>query len=470
MASMTSSLESIRARLARFHLIPRLETYPRVAAFAQTAPGKAIMLAVFGLGLHFSFFDLRTVLLLIFALALVTFFPSNRCLILAVAPIGLVVLKSFRQPLFLGLNLAVIVLGILFYLCAMRWPRSHFGRRPIAFLVAGFSGLILLACAAAPHSMLYSILWNLAGIMVNYVWFFGYALIDRNSKPARDLTLELTAFHPIWGSTVIPIPKGAAYLRRIEAQNPEQLAIAQLKGLKLLAWATWLMVINYLFRGFFYGYLRIPAEAQALAMSVQGTPIAWHLRWASPILEFFGILLGLTMWGCRIIAVCRMAGFNALRNTYRPLYSTTIAEFFNRYAYYYKELLVEFFFYPAFFRYWKGHRRVRTVFATFVAIFIGNSFFHFTARWHHIQDAGLWRALVDYQGFFIYSILLTIGVSVSQLRKRRPRPAGFIRGRLIPAVSVSMFYCLISIFNCTEPYYPPVELLRYFASLFFIHF
>src|SRR5208283_2024142 len=98
MASKTSSLESISARLTGFRLIPRLETYPRVVAFAQTAPGKVIMLAVFGLGLLLSFFDLRTVLLLISALALVTFLPSYRRLILAVAPIGLVVLKSFRQP------------------------------------------------------------------------------------------------------------------------------------------------------------------------------------------------------------------------------------------------------------------------------------------------------------------------------------------------------------------------------------
>ena len=70
--------------------------------------------------------------------------------------------------------------------------------------------------------------------MTNYLWFIAYALTDKNSKPAKELTLELTAFRPLWGSTNTPFPKGAAYLRRIEAKTPEQLAVVQLKGLKLL--------------------------------------------------------------------------------------------------------------------------------------------------------------------------------------------------------------------------------------------
>ena len=92
--------------------------------------------------------------------------------------------------------------------------------------------------------------------------------------------------------------------------------------------------------------------------------------------------------GARFIAGCRMAGFNALRNSYRPLSSRTIAEFFNRFYYYFKELLVDFFFYPAFLRYWKGHKRLRMIFATFAAVFFGNSFYHLTRDWQFIRDDG----------------------------------------------------------------------------------
>ena len=124
-----------------------------------------------------------------------------------------------------------------------------------------------------------------------------------------------------------------------------------------------------------------------------------------------------------------MAGFNALRNTYRPLSSTTIMEFFNRFYYYFKELLVDFFFYPAFLRYWKGHRRLRLVFATFAAAFFGNSFYHLTRDWEIIRDQGLWQAIASYQVLFFYNAFLATALSVSQLRKRGPKPGGFVRGR-----------------------------------------
>jgi hypothetical protein len=457
-------------RLSEFRLIPRIETFPKVVSFAQTAPGKIAMLAAFGLGqCYFLPGSFATLLLLPF-FALTTFIPQHRRTLLAIGPFALVLLQNLRNPLLLTLNLVVIVFGILLYWCAMRWPKSWFGRNPVAFLLTGFSALIVLACAAAPQSLTYSILWDLVGFMASYLWFIAYALADRNSNPGRDLKLELAAFRPIWGSTNTPFPKGAAYLRRIEAPNPEQLAIVQLKGLKLLAWAILLAVLQVLWNRFFHGYLRIPMPDDALAMSVRGTPVAWHLRWESQILAFFEIVLTFSIFGHRIIAACRMAGFNALRNTYRPLSSTTLADFFNRFYYYFKELLVDFFFYPTFLRYWKGHKRLRMAFATFAAAFFGNSFYHITRDWQIIRDAGLWKATASYQVLFFYNAFLAAGLCVSQLRKRGPRPAGFLRGRLVPAFGVGFFYCILNVFDASERMYPLMEHLKYLASLFFIHF
>jgi hypothetical protein len=352
----------------------------------------------------------------------------------------------------------------------MRWSKSRFGKRPIAFLLTGFAGLILLASTTSPHSPPNTILWSLVGVVASYVWFIGYALIDRTSNPTLDMTLELASFRPLWGSTNTPFPKGAAYLRRIEAQNPEQLAIVQLKGLKLLTWAILLMVFQSFWYKFFHGYLRIPTSAEALAMSVRGTPVLWHLRWESQLLDFFEGVLEISVMGHRIIAGCRMVGFDALRNTYRPLSSTTIAEFFNRFYYYYKELIVDFFFYPTFFRYWKGNRRLRIVFATFAAVLFGNAFYHFTRDWQNIRDEGIWNALADYQVFFFYCAALATAVSVSQLRKRGRAPTGFVRTRLLPITGVGLFFCLLNIFVPGEQKYPLIAHVRYFASLFFIHF
>jgi hypothetical protein len=469
-AFQSHSLRRAAKALTGFRLIPRLETIPAVVSFAQTSLGRITLLVVFGLGMRFFISSSIASLLFMLFLALTTFYPENRRFTLAITPIVFVIAQTRQTPLLLGLTLVVVTLGIFLYWCARRWPKSRFGQRPVAFLLTGFTVLILSACAVLPHSFPYSILWGLVGVVASYVWFIGYALIDRNSKPASDVTLEMATFHPLWGSTNTPFPKGAAYLRRIEARDPEQLAIAQLKGVKLLAWAILLAVFSSLWNSFFHEYLRIPTSAHALAMSVRGTPVAWHLRWESQLLAFFESILSISILGHRIIAVCRMAEFNALRNTYRPLSSTTIAEFFNRFYYYFKELLVDFFFYPAFLRYWKGNRRMRMVFATFAAAFFGNAFYHFTRDYEVIRDRGLWQAIMSSQVSLFYCFILAASLSISQLRIRGTRSSGFVRGQLLPSVGVVLFYCLLNIFATDDRNVPLVEYLRYLASLFSINF
>jgi len=236
----------------------------------------------------------------------------------------------------------------------------------------------------------------------------------------------------------------------------------------LLVWAILLGMFQALWFRFFHDYLRIPMPDQALAMSVRGTPVAWHLRWESQILAYFELILSFSILGHRLIACCRMAGFHALRNTYRPLSSTTLIEFFDRFYYYFKELLVDFFYYPAFLRYWKGHRRLRTIFATFAAVFFGDSFYHLTRDWHFLRDEGLWRGITSYQVLIVYNTALAVGLSVSQLRKRGPRRHGFVRGRLIPACGVAFFYILVIVFGCENRTFTLAQTIRYFAGLFFI--
>ena len=464
----TNSLRPAARTWADFRLIPRIETFPRVVTFAQTVTGKLVLLASFGLGLRF-FESYVVVLQLVLPLGLITFLPEYRRFVLALSPLCLL-LVQLDGPLLVGLKLGVVATGIVLFWCARRWPQSWFGRRPIVFLLSGFSLLIVVACAAAPHTLSYRVLWDLVGVAATYVWFIGYALMDRNAKPRSDTSLELASFRPLWGSTTTPFPKGAAYLRRIEAQDEQQLAVVQLKGLKLLAWAILLGLLQTVWTSFFHGYLRIPTSAEALALSVQGTPAPWHVRWESQILYFFELTLGVAIMGHRFIACCRMAGFNALRNTYRPLSSKTIADFFNRFYYYFKELLVDFFFYPTFLRYWKGNKRLRIVFATFAAVVFGNSFFHLTRDWGFIQKDGPWQALVSYQVLLFYSVVLAAALSISQLRKRGPKPNGFFRRRFVPVLGVLFFYCLLSVFIDEGRLYPLAVHLRYLAGLFFIRF
>lgn len=455
---------------AEFRLIPRVETWPGVVSFAQTAPGKVLLLAVFGSAMYFFVRDFSAALWYAFLYGFITFLPEYRRLVLVAVPLLYVVVSGVHKPLQMGTTLSVIGLGMVLYWCAMCWPKSAFGRRPLVFLLSGFSLLIVAAAFVSPDSLSSSVLWALVAAMAGYVWFIAYALSDRNSKPRNDAALELASFRPLWGSTNTPFPKGAAYLRRIEAKTPEQLAITQLKGIKLLVWAILLALLQSVWFRFFHSYLHIPLPEQAMALSVRGTPAPLHIRWISQILAYFELILGFSILGHRFIACARMAGFNALRNTYRPLSATSLIDFFNRFYYYFKELLVDFFYFPAFLRYFKKHRRLRTIFATFSAVVFGDTFYHVTRDWHFIRERGLWKGIASYQVEFVYVIALAIGLSISQLRQRGHRHQGFLRGRVLPICGVAVFYILVSFFETDTRTFTLAQTVRYFASMFFIHF
>ncbi|HTV14754.1 MAG TPA: hypothetical protein VME68_08570 [Acidobacteriaceae bacterium] len=457
-----------RGGVSDFRLIPRLETYPRIVAFAQSTLGKIVLLGLFTAGMRYFLPDLNVTLRFVFVFGFITFLPDLRWPVLTLCPLVFLVQNNLHHPLVLTASLLVVATGMFVYWCAMRWPKSRFGRRPLVFLLTGYSLLIVLACGTRPHTRPYLVLWTLVGTAIAYLWFIAYAVTDRSSMPRNDAGRELATFRPLWGSTGVPFPKGAAYLRRIEAKTPEQLAVVQLKGVKLLAWAILLSLLQHFWFRLFHGFLHIPMPAAALAASVHGTPVPWHLRWASQILAFFELIFSMSILGHEIIACCRMAGFNALRNTYRPLSATTLIEFFNRFYYYYKELLVDFFYFPAFLRYFKKHRRLRTVFATFAAVVFGNAFYHITRDWQFFRDRGLWGGLASYQVEIVYCVMLAIGLSISQLRKRGARAKGFLRGHLLPVCGVGLFYVLISVFETDTRTFTVAQTVRYFASLFFI--
>ena len=216
--SQTKSLRPVAGGWADFRLIPRIETFPWAVAFAQTIPGRIVLLSLFGLELLF-FVGGRDVLFTLLALALITFMPENRRFVLAVSPLCFLV-GSTADPLSAGLEFRGGSGGNRALLGCQDSGRSRgSARRPIVFLLSGFSLLILLACAARPQTLSYKIIWQLVAVSASYVWFIGYALMDRTAKPSSDTSLELASFRPLWGSTTTPFPKGAAYLRRIEAQG-----------------------------------------------------------------------------------------------------------------------------------------------------------------------------------------------------------------------------------------------------------
>jgi hypothetical protein len=145
--------------------------------------------------------------------------------------------------------------------------------------------------------------------------------------------------------------------------------------------------------------------------------------WVSIYCDLFRQVLD---WGSRghvIIGYLRLGGFYVFRNTYKPLLAETIVEFWNRYYYYFKELLVQFFFLPTFTRYFKQSPQLRMFTAVFAAAFFGNLYYHvikspvfFQADW-----AKLWAV---FNPRLVYCFALALGIFISMQREqRRPKTA-----------------------------------------------
>ncbi|NNL95155.1 MAG: hypothetical protein HKO64_05995, partial [Xanthomonadales bacterium] len=473
--------------------------------FSQTITGRLFLIGVFaaGLALHgrdwwpqvsvilvlMSFLpEYRRQLLLAGTLFwLWQYTPFNWLLITRLARsegVAASIDDSIGWPVFQALVVvSVLLFCALFYATAVRFRDSAPMNRPLRTLLLGFVGLMALATWLPLPPMAEVSLWAFIVVLGRYIWFLAYSLMDIRSAVRSPFVLQLGHYHPFWmGVTpsAVPFPKGAAYLRKIEAKDSSELAVTQLKGVKLLYWAVLLMMVHAVCTGLLYGgsirlwdwsfslsyFIDVPRFREVLDASVAGAPAAWYQNWLALAMRFLLDLLNMAIWGHVMIAVCRMAGFRALRNTYKPLRSATIAEFWNRYYYYFKELLVEFFFYPAFMRYFKRSPKLRMVFATMAAAGFGNVLYHFLRDSSYIVRMGLWEALLAFKVYLVYGALLGLAIGVSQLRNQgRRTDRNSLRTRILAPVSVLAFYCVLSIFDDPDRSLPAIEYFRFTLHL-----
>jgi hypothetical protein len=264
-----------------------------------------------------------------------------------------------------------------------------------------------------------------------------------------------------------PFGKGAAFLRRHQAKTNEELAVTQLKALKLLAWAGLLMLLREALTALIEVRLGIPDTRAVFAAFLQEQPFATATNWASLIWASLDGMLWLAIWGHKIIAVARLAGFRLPRNTWRPLQARTLAEFWNRYYYYFKELLVEFFFFPTFLRTFRVHPRLRVFFATFMAAGVGNALYHFIRDLRDVAGLGWATAAENYVSYLFYCLLLATGIGVSQARISAGRvlPASFAGG-LWNLLCVWSFFVCLRVFGDETRGFPLLDRVAFFLSLF----
>jgi hypothetical protein len=307
-------------------------------------------------------------------------------------------------------------------------------RRPQLALHLGFWGLLAaLWLIPADAGTWRTLLVGLALVLPVLLWRLGYLLLAAQrgrtaGTPFRDHLLYLW---PAWGGTHTPYGKGIDYLARHEATTVEALARAQLAGLKLLllsvVWRGALALMNgavygdadspvaHLLGGHSLGVPRLPSLLD------RRVPSPVWLAWASLYCELVREVLRHAARGHVYIGVLRLFGFNVFRNTYKPLLAESILEFWNRYYYYFKELLVDFFFLPTFVRRFRGSPRLRIFAAIFAAAFVGNMYHHLLAQERALVQGSVRSLWYMLNSRMFYCLLLSLGLFVSMLREQRRR-------------------------------------------------
>ena len=417
-------------------------------------------------------------------LALTSAFPQHRRAILVPAALLFVVLAppvdfavlhelgTQRGASARAINLGWVAIPIVWAMAfAFLWvvqnfPKSIVAKRPVTALLAILLLLILASRTLPIAGSAWVMCASIQMCFASYIWFFAYWVAENHNRDKAKPLIRTGFWRPFWGFTRVPYGKGAAYLERVEAKNDDELAVAQIKGLKLLIWAVvitaFIVAVNKLIYRVPHGVslTELPADSAAAIiptyqMSLDALrtsePYSLPMWWAVLALYFLMRVAFLTVWGAKIIAVARMAGFNAFRNTYRPFESPTVAEYYNRIYYYFKELLVAFFFYPTYLRYFKKWPRVRLFVATLAAAGLGNWLFHFLRDQDLILRHGFWHAAWMYGSYAVYALVLGVAIGVSQLRSnartraRCAAPTGWARVR--STAVIMLFFILICSFN-----------------------
>ena len=351
--------------------------------------------------------------------------------------------------------------------CAREHKQSFLAQRPVLSLLAMESLLCLLSYPGISFGYTRLVLWSLLSVLTPYFWFLAYALVDQRSKTRSSDVFQLGTFHPIWcGPSSTPMGKGAAFLRKVLAKNPQELAVTQIKGVKLLLWEKVLFALKEGLTWLCEAQWHIPSVSNAIDASLQNQAYPLGMEWASLIWSVTAYSLRIAIYGHYVIGAARLAGFQLPRASWRPLASRTLIDYFNRFHYYFKELMVDFFFIPTFFSVFKKHPRIRLFFATFMAAGVGNALFHFMRDVDLLASMGLPRMLETYESYLFYCVILATGIGISQVRANAGyKPSPTLWGRIQSFVVVWGFVTILHLFSDESRNHSLLERINYLASL-----
>jgi hypothetical protein len=443
-----------------------IDERPVLVELAMTAPGRALLFACFG-ALLTCVLPTRSVLVVLLGCAAAAFLHERRAWAMLTATLASLALDpswytdadfdAYLAQLDPGsalsvrswqrlLTVALFALSALLLHLVARRPRSSFAQHPVSWLLGALALLCALTLLLSDQP-----LWLVLSIKLlgTYMWFLCYAVVDQRSPQRSSPAFALSLVRPFWGSSSTPIGKGASYLAKLRCDDARELARVQLKGLKLLIWSLVLQGASLMLTAATLraGIPPLPKVVQSFAL---GQPTNAGVGWAAIVSAVAIGALELAVWGHRVVACARLAGWKLRRNTWRPLASRSLADFWNRYYFYFKELLLDFFFYPTFFRLFKRHARLRTFCATFMAAGVGNAIYHFVRDIDRVFSLGPGQAIQGYASYAFYCVLLAGGIAISQLRVDRAVQARGPLQRVVSFACVWGFVCCLQVFGGIE--------------------
>jgi hypothetical protein len=466
-----------------------MDKNPRALAFAASPAGIVAVHAAFLAGLAASMqFSTEAIVLVAATLAGCAAFPQRRLLILTASSLFFFVVRPFRTQAFTdmthtlagsvpgGVHPMILQTGMGLGFLALVWlwleyqrknPTGFAGRRPLLVHLWAFGLLVAAGCLLSPGTWSHATFWVLMAIWGSSFWMLAYMMTDLKGGNSTPNVARAGFMRPVWGGSATPIGKGHSYLGKFEAKNEEDLAVTRLKAVKLIVWAAILNALYVALDGLIHGQAGVPTLHQSVMAQIGGHDLALGMRWAGLITTYFLDLIIIAFWGHVLVSIVRMIGYRIPRNTVNPLASRSLAEFWNRYFFYYKELLVDFFFYPAFLRWFKKTPKLRIAFATLCAAGFGNFLYHAMSEIHVFALMDVADALPRFTTFAFYVLVLSTGLIVSQIRGRRPKPEdGFWRYQVLPRLNVMLFFCFLKIFDDIFGHGSLTDRFTFLAGLF----
>ncbi|MBF0627738.1 MAG: hypothetical protein HQL91_05895 [Magnetococcales bacterium] len=468
-----------------YHKITQFHESTRLHEFSVSPAGNFSLWIIVSLVLYATEY-----LFLVPLMILTQRFPSHRAWIMAVGGGGLFLFKKLNQlnvvdPFWFMVD-GVLIVGLLysfFYIAKGFAKLPRMVRNHPQFFLHGLLWLWILIVLLFPANFRRDPSWELAAnltvclvFFAFLIWRIGFLLYSgkRGTIKQNGFVDHLIYCLPYLGASQVPYGKGLDYFYSKRATERLDLAKVQLSGLKLLVLASlWEVALDLLDWAFFstavdaQPLFRLHHINELILISTSQMPGAITV-WTSLIVDMVYETTQLAITGHLIIGCLRLFGFNLFRNTYKPLLSKTLIDFWNRYYFYFKELLVDFFFFPVYLSFFKHHPKWRIFAATMASAFLGNFYYHLLQNFDQLIITGKMPSFVKFSSYLFYCFVLGIAIFVSILREQsqRGKPAvtcsTLVTARKIAGVWI--FFALLRIWDHTDSAF--MLDTRFFFSLF----